>query len=89
MVLDLTSRHAAYIMDRLLEDFNFCASLFWTTMRHSKARGIPLGDGTAGPPPLRSFKFLQLPELSPLDHAKVLAANALYSWADSFVQKLP
>lgn len=90
VVLDLTSRHAAYIMDRLLEDFNVCAVHFGLPCGTcSKARGIPLEDGTAGPPPLRSFKFLHgLRELSPLDHAKVLAANALYSWADSFVQKL-
>ena len=90
VVLDLTSKHAAYIMDRLLEDFNVCAVHFGLPCGTcSKARGIPLADGSAGPPPLRSFAFLHgLPNLSPLDQAKVAAANALYSWADVFIQKL-
>jgi hypothetical protein len=46
----------------------------------SKARGIPMEDGSAGPQPLRSeAHVLGLPNLRPHDRARVDAANLLYS----------
>ena len=55
----------------------------------SKARGIPMSDGSEGPPPLRSQQFLLgLPGLSPTNAAKVKAANALYEKADVLIQHL-
>ena len=45
----------------------------------SKARGMPMPDGTPGPPPLRSLDFLLgVPDMSPGDRVKVEAANRLY-----------
>ena len=45
----------------------------------SKARGIPLADGSAGPPPLRDWGFLYgLPNVSGTDAAKLKSANELY-----------
>ena len=55
----------------------------------SRARGIPLPDGTPGPPPLRDAEHLHgLDGLSDIDAAKVKAANELYAWADRFVRFL-
>ena len=45
----------------------------------SKARGIPMPDGSPGPPPLRDWGFLYgLPNVSELDSKKLQAANELY-----------
>ena len=45
----------------------------------SKARGIPMKDGSAGPPPLRSEEFLLgLPGLGWRDQMRVDSVNALY-----------
>ena len=89
VTIDLTSPHAAKILDTLVDDFNVVAVHFGLPCGTcSKARGIPLEDGSAGPPSLRSFDFLHgLPDLTELDQAKVSAANSLYSWADKFIQR--
>ena len=55
----------------------------------SKARGIPMADGTAGPQPLRSEShLLGLPNLRPHDRARVDAANLLYSQMGRLVEIL-
>ena len=66
VAMDLTSPHAAKILDTLVDDFNVVAVHFGLPCGTcSKARGIPLEDGSAGPPPLPSFDFLHgLPDLT-------------------------
>ena len=55
----------------------------------SKARGIPMADGSAGPQPLRSEShLLGLPNLRPHDRARVDAANLLYSQLGRLVEIL-
>ena len=55
----------------------------------SKARGIPMPDGSAGPQPLRDEKnLLGLPHLGQRDRARVEAANALYEKLGLLVETL-
>ena len=55
----------------------------------SKARGIPMPDGTPGPPPLRSPEFLLgVPDMLPGDRVKVEAANRLYERMGRFIEWL-
>ena len=55
----------------------------------SKARGIPLADGTPGPPPLRSHAHPDgMPGLRPWDQHKVTAANRLYAGLAAFAWEL-
>ena len=55
----------------------------------SKARGIPLPDGSAGPQPLRSQEFLLgLPNLNYRDQQRVVSANEIYRLCGAFIQKL-
>ena len=55
----------------------------------SKARGIPMADGSAGPQPLRSEShLLGLSKLRPHDRARVDAANLLYSQLGRLVEIL-
>ena len=55
----------------------------------SEARGIPLADGSPGPPPLRAHSHPEgLPNLQPWDLHKVTAANKLYAGLSAFVWEL-
>ena len=55
----------------------------------SKARGIPMADGSPGPQPLRSKAFLLgLPGLSHRDKQRVHSANEIYRLCGLFVQQL-
>ena len=55
----------------------------------SKARGIPMSDGSEGPPPLRSQEFLLgLPDLSDTNLLKVRSANSLYQRAELLIEHL-
>eukprot|EP00435_Cladocopium_sp_Y103_P070387 s19_g35.t1 len=55
----------------------------------SKARGIPMADGSAGPQPLRdSMHLLGLPHLQHRDFQRVTAANALYAQLGKLVELL-
>ena len=52
----------------------------------SKARGIPMPDGSPGPQPVRSAEhLLGLPALSEMDSLKVTAANRLYERMGNFI----
>ncbi len=83
VTLDLTAPHADYLLRRLVQDYNVIAVHFGLPCgTRSKARGIPMANGSPGPQPLRDFSFLHgLPDLSDQDRLKVEAANALYKWA--------
>ena len=55
----------------------------------SKARGIPMPDGSPGTQPVRSQEFLLgLPDLSEIDQSKVDAANRLYERMGKFLKFL-
>ena len=55
----------------------------------SRARGIPLADGSPGPPPLRSGENSEgLAGLSATDQHKVTAANKLYAGMADFLWEL-
>ncbi len=55
----------------------------------SRARGIPLEDGSPGPPILPSWAHLMgVPDMTPGDSIKVAQANVLYGKAAKFIQWL-
>ena len=59
------------------------------TVRDSRARGIPLPDGTPGPQPLRTEEqLLGMTGLFYADQTKVDGANALYEVLGKFVEEL-
>ena len=84
VILDLTTQHAEQLLQRIVEDYNVaCVHIALPCGTCSRARGIPLPDGSPGPPPLRDANHLHgLEGLSAVDAAKVQAANDLYAWAD-------
>ena len=90
VILDLTTPHADQLLRRIVEDHNVaCVHIALPCGTCSKARGIPLPDGSPGPPPLRDANNLHgIKGLSATDAAKVQAANELYAWADRFIQFL-
>ena len=90
VILDLTTQHAEQLLHRIVEDYNVaCVHIALPCGTCSRARGIPLPDGSPGPPPLRDANHLHgLEGLSAVDAAKVQAANDLYAWADRFIQFL-
>lgn len=52
----------------------------------SKARGIPLEDGSPGPPVLRTWEHLMgVPDMTQGDYIKVTQANTLYTKAAKFI----
>eukprot|EP00435_Cladocopium_sp_Y103_P056490 s946_g19.t1 len=88
--LDLSLPHA---FTRLTDLVNSCnvlgAHLGPPCGTCSKARGIPMADGSAGPQPLRdSTHLLGLPHLQHRDLQRVTAANALYEQLGKFVELL-
>ena len=86
--LDLSLPHASGRITELVNTCNILgAHLGPPCGTCSKARGIPLPDGSAGPQPLRSDEFLLgLPGLSTTDRNRVEAANALYEQLGRFVE---
>ena len=87
---DLSAPYALEILVKLCDDFHIAAvHIGLPCGTCSKARGIPLADGSQGPPPLRDFEFLHgFPNLRPHDETKVKAANKLYAAMNDFVQIL-
>ena len=88
--LDLSLPHA---YDRLIELVNTCRILGVhmgpPCGTCSKARGIPMADGTAGPQPLRSARhLLGIPGLRHRDKIRVDAANTLYEQLGMLVEEL-
>ena len=90
VVLDLTSAHADQLLRRIVRDHKVAAvHIALPCGTCSKARGVPMADGTPGPPPLRDSTHLHgLPGLTQDQQLKVTAANELYAWADQFIQFL-
>lgn len=88
--LDLSLPHA---YDRIIELVNTCRILGVhmgpPCGTCSRARGIPMADGTAGPQPLRSAQhLLGLPGLRRHDKSRVDAANTLYERLGLLVEEL-
>lgn len=88
--LDLSFPHAWDILTRILDErIVICVRLGPPCGTCSAARGIPLWDGSEGPPPLRSMEWLLgLPHLRPKDRQRVQAANSLYEQLGKFVEEL-
>ena len=78
--LDLTVPSTWELWRRITDDY-FCAGFHFGVPcgTCSRARGIPLEDGSEGPPPLRDQDHvLGLPDLSEANRRKVETANILY-----------
>ena len=88
--LDLSHEHAWDMLDFLLERVTISGvHMAPPCGTCSKARGIPMKDGTKGPQPLRSADFpLGLPHLSQRDQQRVFLANQIYKFCGLYVQKL-
>ena len=88
--LDLSEDHAWDVLKYILETCDVVAVHFAPPCGTcSKARGIPMPDGSPGPQPLRSSDHpLGLPDLTSLDKIKVDAANRLYERMGKFIQWL-
>ena len=80
VVMDLTAPHADQLLRRIVDDYPVAAvHIALPCGTCSRARGIPLPNGTPGPPPLRDKEHLHgLPNLTPMQQSKVDAANQLY-----------
>ena len=88
--LDLAEDHAWEVLEYIVDTCDVAAvHLAPPCGTCSKARGIPMPDGTPGPPPLRSLDFLLgVPDMSPGDRVKVEAANRLYERMGRFIEWL-
>ena len=88
--LDLSEDHAWDVLQYVIETCDVVAvHLAPPCGTCSKARGIPMPDGSPGPQPVRSQEFpLGLPDISELDKLKVDAANRLYERMGKFVKFL-
>lgn len=88
--LDLAHKHAWDMLDFLLERVDIAGvHMAPPCGTCSRARGIPMQDGTKGPQPLRSNEFpLGLPNLSHSDQQRVFLANQIYKFCGLYVQKL-
>ena len=86
--MDLSLPHAFKRIEDVVNTCNVLGAHLGPPCRTcSKARGIPMDDGRAGPQPLRADTFLLgLPHLSPRDRARVDAANALYEQLGHLVE---
>ena len=78
--LDLSEDHAWEVLRYICETCDVAAvHLAPPCGTCSKARGIPMPDGSPGPQPVRSDEYLLgLPALSEIDLLKVTAANRPY-----------
>ena len=88
--LDLSQPHAWHQLVFLLDNYNVVACHIAPPCGTcSRARGIPMQDGSAGPQPLRSeLEPLGLKCLSYKDQMRVDGANALYAVLGKFIEEL-
>ena len=88
--LDLSQPHAIELLKRICCDMDvICVHIALPCGTCSKARGIPLPDGSPGPAPLRSWSHLYgLPGISGTDAIKLEAANRLYIAIAEFIEFL-
>ena len=88
--LDLAEDHAWEVLEYIVSTCDVAAvHLAPPCGTCSKARGIPMPDGTPGPQPLRSDDYLLgVPDMSPSDRVKVDAANRLYERMGRFIEWL-
>ena len=88
--LDLSQPHAWQQLVFLLDNYDVLACHIAPPCGTcSRARGIPMSDGTPGPQPLRSDdEPLGLKGLSYTDQMRVDGANALYAVLGKFVEEL-
>ena len=88
--IDLSTDHAVKTILALIDNFNIlCVHIGPPCGTCSKARGIPMPDGSPGPQPLRSDdKLLGVDGLNPLDQFKVDSANRLYEKISIIVEKV-
>ena len=88
--LDLTDNKAWAVLDWLRDATTVVAwHLGLPCGTCSRAREIPLEDGSQGPPPLRNEQYpLGIPGMSSQDSLKVSQANQLYERACQFVLQL-
>ena len=88
--LDLAEDHACDVLKYIVETCQVAAVHFAPPCGTcSKARGIPMPDGSPGPQPVRSNEFLMgIPGIPEMDQIKVDAANRLYLRMGLFIQWL-
>ena len=88
--MDLSQQHAIDTLVHITTHYPIFAVHFGLPCGTcSKARGIPMSDGSEGPPPLRSQEFLLgLPDLSDTNLSKVTSANSLYQRAEFLIEHL-
>ena len=88
--LDLSQHHAWRQLIFLLDNFDVLACHIAPPCGTcSRARGIPMADGSQGPQPLRSEREpMGLKGLSYTDQMRVDGANALYEILGKFVEEL-
>ena len=85
--LDLSKLHALELIKRISRDYAIiCVHIALPRGTCSKARGIPMADGSPGPPPLRSPDHLHgVPSMSHNDRLKVGSANRLYATMSTLI----
>ena len=88
--LDLTQESSWEVLDALASNSKIAAWHFGLPCGTcSKARGIPLPDGSPGPPILRTWQHLMgVPDMTSGDRTKVDQANLLYTKAAAFIDRL-
>ena len=86
--LDLAEDHAWEVLEYIVDTCDVAAvHLAPPCGTCSKARGIPMPDGSPGPQPLRSAEhLLGVPDMTPFDRIKVNAANMLYERMGKFIE---
>ena len=87
---DLSEDHAWDVLRYIVQTCDVAAVHFAPPCGTcSKARGIPMADGSPGPQPVRSDEhLLGIPGISELDQVKVTAANRLYERMGQFIEWL-
>ena len=88
--LDLSDNHAWDVLKYIVDSCNVaCVHMGPPCGTCSRARGIPMADGSPGPPILRNEQYLLgVPWLGDTDRIKVDAANTLYAKMGSFIEWL-
>ena len=88
--LDLSHKHAWDMLDFLLQRVVIAGvHIAPPCGTCSRARGIPMADGSKGPQPLRSAEHpLGIPSLNQRDQQRVFLANQIYKFCGEYVKKL-
>ena len=88
--LDLSHKHAWDMLDFLLERVVIAGvHIAPPCGTCSRARGIPMADGSKGPQPLRTTEHpLGIPSLNHRDKQRVFLANQIYKFCGEYVKKL-